>query len=101
MLEDVIDGYVSIDRATKDYGVVVREIDAELDESRSRGRNEERIAERASWLDADPAGWPAVTAVTVHDVIRQYGVVSTGHRWLLESQRDSSATACGLGRFTG
>jgi N-methylhydantoinase B/oxoprolinase/acetone carboxylase alpha subunit len=31
VVEDVIDGYVSIERAAKDYGVVVAEIDAELD----------------------------------------------------------------------
>src|SRR5690606_31788712 len=31
VLEDVIDGYVSIERAEKDYGVVIREIDRDLD----------------------------------------------------------------------
>ena len=30
--EDVVDGYVSIERALKDYGVVVSEVDAELSE---------------------------------------------------------------------
>ena len=60
MLEDVIDGYVSIDRATKDYGVVVREIDAELDEyeidETATAKERERIrSERASWLEADPS----------------------------------------------
>src|SRR5699024_3616503 len=32
VLEDVIDGYVSLERARKDYGVVIHEIDAELDQ---------------------------------------------------------------------
>ena len=36
--EDVIDGYVTIDRALKDYGVVVEEIDAELSAVRGRRR---------------------------------------------------------------
>src|SRR5690606_29834178 len=31
VLEDVIDEYVSIERAEKDYGVVIREMDSELD----------------------------------------------------------------------
>ncbi|WP_240491824.1 hypothetical protein, partial [Acinetobacter baumannii] len=31
VLEDVIDEYVSIERARKDYGVVIREIDRDMD----------------------------------------------------------------------
>ncbi len=34
VLEDIIDGYVSIDRAAADYGVVIEEVDAELDDYR-------------------------------------------------------------------
>src|SRR5699024_11622034 len=32
VLEDVIDQYVSIDRAERDYGVVIKAIDPELDQ---------------------------------------------------------------------
>ncbi|MCW1013435.1 hypothetical protein, partial [Streptococcus anginosus] len=32
VLEDVIDGYVSVGRAAKDYGVVIHAIDPEIDE---------------------------------------------------------------------
>jgi len=79
----VVAGYASIDRATKDYGVVVREIDAELDEyeidEAATAKERERIRpERASWLDADPAEVARRYRdgeITVHDVIRQYGVV--------------------------
>ena len=83
MLEDVIDEYVSIDRAAIDYGVVIREIDAELDEFeidhhattdlRARIRSE-----RGDRLDADPAEVAARFRsgdLTVHDVVRQYAVI--------------------------
>lgn len=83
VLEDVIDEYVSIDRAAIDYGVVIREIDAELDEFeidhhattdlRARIRSE-----RGDRLDADPAEVAARFRsgdLTVHDVVRQYAVI--------------------------
>ena len=44
--EDVIDGYVTIDRALKDYGVVVEEIDAELVAVRGRRRGHRAGARR-------------------------------------------------------
>src|SRR5699024_8328090 len=52
--EDVIDGYVSIDRADKDYGDIINEIEAELDEyeidEAATTRERARIrSERASW----------------------------------------------------
>src|SRR5699024_8400519 len=79
---DVIDGYVSMDRAAKDYGVVITEIDAELDEyevdeaATTRARARIR-SERASLLDPDPAEVPRrdrEDAITVHDVTRRYRV---------------------------
>ena len=52
--EDVADGYVSIERARKDYGVVVREVDAELAEyevdDEATERERERIRGRAARL---------------------------------------------------
>lgn len=81
--EDVIDGYVSINRAAKDYGVVITEIDAELDEyevdetATTKLRAQIR-SERASWLEADPAEVArryCNDEITVHDVVRKYGVV--------------------------
>ena len=81
--EDVTDGYVSIERARKDYGVVVSEIDAELaeyevDES-ATDRERERIrAERESWLDEDPEAVAAryrAGELDMLDVVRQFGVI--------------------------
>lgn len=81
----MIDGYVSIERARKDYGVVVVvvEIDRVLDlfelDHDSTATERARIrGERLGWLAADPA---AVTEryrrgeLDVHDLVRQYGVI--------------------------
>ena len=56
--EDVADGYVSIERARKDYGVVVREVDADLaeyevDEAATAAERERIRARRHAWLDED------------------------------------------------
>lgn len=83
VLEDVIDEYVSLERAAKDYGVVIREIDRELDqyeidEAASIQLRQQIRAERPGWLTADPA----VVAekyrageVDMLDVIRRHGVI--------------------------
>jgi N-methylhydantoinase B len=81
--EDVADGYVTIQRALKDYGVVVREVDAELAEyevdERATARERERIrAQRRSWLEEEPESVAAryrAGELSVHDVVRQHGVV--------------------------
>jgi N-methylhydantoinase B len=81
--EDVADGYVSIERARADYGVVVRELDADLaqyevdlDETE---RERDRIREaRVSWLEED-----AETVAERYrrgelgtlDLVRRYGVI--------------------------
>lgn len=83
VLEDVADGYVSVERARKDYGVVVREIDVELDEYKideeETERERERIrAERHTWLEEDPDSVAAryrEGELDVHDLVRRYGVV--------------------------
>lgn len=83
VLEDVIDEYVSIGRAAKDYGVIIREIDRELDqyevdEAASIQLRQQIRADRPAWLTADPA----VVAekyrageVDMLDVIRRHGVI--------------------------
>lgn len=89
VLEDVIDEYVSIDRAKKDYGVVIREINAdledyEIDEEETKVTREYIRKNRKKWIKED--------IETVYqkyqkgeidklDLIRQYGVLidfSTG-----------------------
>ena len=83
MREDVADGYVSIERARKDYGVVVVEVDAELAEYEVDAQATE--AERAS-IRADRRGWLEEDAESVAqrysdgeldqlDVIRRHGVI--------------------------
>ena len=83
VLEDVVDGYVTIARACKDYGVVVREVDAELAEyevdSDATERERERIrGERAGWLeeDAEPvAERYREGELDTLDLVRRYGVI--------------------------
>jgi N-methylhydantoinase B len=83
VLADVVDGYVSVDRAAIDYGVVIRVIDADLDayevdEAASAVRREEIRGSRLGWLEVDPQ---AVAEryqrgeLNELDLIRQYGVI--------------------------
>ncbi|WP_320668589.1 hydantoinase B/oxoprolinase family protein [Patulibacter defluvii] len=83
VLEDVIDGYVTLGRAERDYGVVVREIDAELSqyevdaEATERARAEQRV-ERVGWLDEDPeeiATRFRNGELDVLDLVRRHGVI--------------------------
>lgn len=83
VLEDVIDEYVSIGRAAKDYGVIIREIDRELDqfeidEAASTQLRQQIREDRPGWLIAEPA----VVAekyrageIDMLDVIRRHGVI--------------------------
>ena len=81
--EDVTDGYVSIERARKDYGVVVREIDADLaeyevDEAATAAVRERIRAERHGWLDVDAEAIAAKyrsKELDALDLVRQYGVI--------------------------
>ena len=81
--EDVMNGYVTIGRARTDYGVVLRETDAERGqyevEQEATERERERIREqRFAWLQEDPE---SVAARYRHgeldqlDLVRQYGVI--------------------------
>lgn len=60
VLEDVIDDYVSIRRASLDYGVVIREIDRdlcayEIDAAATEEVRSEIRAKRTEWARMDPA----------------------------------------------
>ncbi len=83
VLEDVIDGYVSVSRAAKDYGVVIRAIDPEideyeLDEAATVELREEQRLSRIGKLSEDPE---AVAQryrngeLDQLDLIRHYGVI--------------------------
>ena len=81
--QDVTDGYVSIERAAKDYGVIVREVDADLAEYEvdSEATAVERVrieARRHEWLGEDPESVAAryrAGELDIFDLVRQYGVI--------------------------
>jgi N-methylhydantoinase B len=81
--EDVADDYVSLERAAKDYGVVLRELDAELsryevDDEATRAERERIRGERRGWLEQDPeplAERYRAGELDVLDLVRQYGVI--------------------------
>ncbi|MEZ0213716.1 MAG: hydantoinase B/oxoprolinase family protein [Xanthobacteraceae bacterium] len=81
--EDVADGYVSLARAATDYGVVIKEIDADLAEyavdfEATLGQRTYIRANRAKWLDEDAESVAAkyrAGAFDSLDLIRQYGVI--------------------------
>lgn len=81
--EDVIDGYVSIERAAKDYGVVIREVDAELDQyeiddDATQAARDAIRSQRRGWLEddaADVAFRYRSGELPLLDVIRRYGVI--------------------------
>lgn len=83
VLEDVIDGYVSLHRAAEDYGVVIDAIDPELDDFRidfaaTAAKRESISVQRQGWLEADPAviaeGY-RTGEIDMLDVIRRHGVI--------------------------
>ncbi len=81
--DDVADGYVTAERARKDYGVVVRAVDAELahyevDAEASERERAQIGAARRGWLAEDPesvAQRYRSGDVDVFDAIRRYGVI--------------------------
>ncbi len=83
VLEDVIDGYVSVERARMDYGVVVDEVDPELSEysldlTATQSERAGIRAARRAWLAEDAESVAAryrSGELGVHDVIRRYGVI--------------------------
>lgn len=81
--EDVIDGYVSIERAAKDYGVILRVIDEdtcqyEVDQEATEKERAYIREHRAGWLDQDPAKVREMYLqgeIDLLDLIRRYGVI--------------------------
>jgi N-methylhydantoinase B len=83
VLEDVADDYVSIERAAKDYGIVLTVVDAEIcayavDEAATKATREAIRRQRSHWLATDPeevaAGYRA-GKIDRLDVVRRYAVV--------------------------
>ncbi|MFB4162239.1 hydantoinase B/oxoprolinase family protein [Alteribacillus sp. JSM 102045] len=83
VLEDVIDEYVSLERAKKDYGVIIKVIDKNLghlvvdDEETVKERKFIR-SNRKQWLEEDPLYVEQLyqsQEIDKLDVIRRYGVI--------------------------
>ena len=109
VLDDVIDGYVSVGRAAKDYGVVINVIDPDLDdyivdESASAALRHDIASKRVGWLAESAAQVSAKYIsgeIDMLDVIRRHGVIldwGTGelyaettreHRVLMERRSSS------------
>lgn len=83
VLEDIIDEYVSIDRARKDYGVIVTEIDRdidlfELDEEATIAERKYIQENRKAWLKEDISTVENLYLsgeIDQLDMIRKYGIV--------------------------
>lgn len=81
--EDVIDGYVSVERAALDYGVVLTVGDVELDEYEVNAQETETLRgeireNRAAWLEEDPesvAQRYRAGELGELDAIRRFGVI--------------------------
>ena len=81
--EDVADGYVSIERAAKDYGVIVKEVDADLaqyevDHDATLLQRANISSNRLKWLQHDAedvAGKYRSGELDMLDLIRRYGVI--------------------------
>jgi N-methylhydantoinase B len=83
VLEDVADDYVSVERAAKDYGVVLTVVDAEIcayavDQAATKAMREAIRRDRMRWLATDPeevaAGYRD-GSIDRLDVVRRYAVV--------------------------
>ncbi|MBV9538634.1 MAG: hydantoinase B/oxoprolinase family protein, partial [Acidisphaera sp.] len=81
--EDVADDYVSLDRARKDYGVVLRVVDADLaeyavDEDATQQERARIRAHRRAWATEPPAEVARryqAGELDRLDVVRQYAVI--------------------------
>jgi N-methylhydantoinase B len=79
----VIDGYVTIDRAKKDYGVVIKPIDPEIlayeiDQAATEKARAYIRQNRKSWLYEDPEKVVQMFMdgeIDTLDAIRKYGVI--------------------------
>lgn len=83
VLEDVVDDYVSVERAAKDYGVVIETIDAELceykiDPDATKALRAEIARERVGWARAEPEAVAQkfqAGEIDMLDVIRRHAVI--------------------------
>jgi N-methylhydantoinase B len=83
VLEDVIDGYVSLERAKKDYGVVVKVLDGEMldheiDQEASKKERAFIRKNRVAWMKEDPKEVKRklqAGEIDEIDVLRRYGVI--------------------------
>nr|WP_054951477.1 hydantoinase B/oxoprolinase family protein [Numidum massiliense] len=83
VLEDVIDEYVSVERARKDYGVVIEPIDPEvckyaIDWEQTEAVRRDIRAQRKQWLQQDPLEVLQDfidEKIDALDVVRRYGVI--------------------------
>lgn len=97
--EDVREGYVSLQRARKDYGVVIKPIDPELGlyEIDYEATEKERAyirAHRKAWLEMDPEQVLAMYLqgeIDLLDTIRRYGV--------LIDRRNNTVLPCSTEQF--
>ena len=83
VLHDVVEDYVTVGRALTDYGVVVREVNAdlseyELDLDQTAGERDRIRRERPGWLEEDPesvAERYRAGELNTYDLVRHYGVI--------------------------
>ncbi|REE75379.1 N-methylhydantoinase B [Rhodococcus wratislaviensis] len=83
VVEDVIDGYVSLERAALDYGVVIDAIDPEIDhfvvnDGKTRQLRQSIRESRRGWLTTDPeevAERYRNGELDMLDLVRRYGVI--------------------------
>lgn len=83
VLQDVIDDYVSVERAALDYGVVITPVDPEICEyeidAEATKKQRERIrAERTGWLETAPEEVAAIFRegrINALDAVRRYAVI--------------------------
>jgi N-methylhydantoinase B len=83
VLEDVIDGYVTVPGGARDYGVVITPIDPEIDQyeidrAATEALRAEIRAARKQWLNVDPeevAGRFRDGELDTFDLLRRYGVI--------------------------
>ena len=83
VLEDVIDEYVSIERAAEDYGVVIKEIDRdtcsfEVDEEATKKKREYIREHRIEWARMDPSKVSEMYKkgdINQMDAVRRYATI--------------------------
>ncbi len=83
VLEDVIDGYVTVAGAARDYGVAIDAVDPEIDDyrvdaARTASLRAEIAAARRGWLDTPPGDAAAGLldgSLTPAALVRRHGVI--------------------------